>query len=198
MSESSTEKTTRAALLLSGTKEELMGVRALKVLATAAAASLSVKRVEVADQDALCERTTPLAKSLVLTIGQATHIPSSNAMMRAVAALAPDRKLLGETDFQLALVDGWLEFIWCSIDIIVQDGDISSTLATFEKHLNNQTYLVGQRVTIADFSLASTFHFAKCDLSEYGNLTRFYERIYHLPAFQVALQAVASSTASPR
>lgn len=73
---------------------------------------------------------SPLAKSLILSFSgrqrhkrvdhdhdHQHHIPTSLAMMRAIATITPISRLLGNSVVDDAKVDGWLSFIWSSIDL---------------------------------------------------------------------------------
>ena len=64
----------------------------------------------------VAKTVSPLAKSLGLVFGNAT-IGTVDAMMRTVASLAPGSSLGGATDTDKALVEGWMTFVWSSLDM---------------------------------------------------------------------------------
>lgn len=149
----------------------------------------------MASSDALQQLTTPLAKSLVLSVGDETHLTTANAMLRTIAALSPAMNLLGTTEVEKAQVDGWSSFVWSSLEVPLEaqpDADLSSPFATLERYLSFRTYLVGESLTIADISLAVTLHSVEKQCSKYENVQRFYETVQHQPAFGTALEALKS------
>ncbi|KAK7017970.1 hypothetical protein VNI00_007574 [Paramarasmius palmivorus] len=97
------------------------------------------------------------------------------AIARYVASLAPNANLLGTTPEESALVDQWshlaeTEFdipsslvIWMCRGVLAYSKPIhtqlierfSRTLTTLNTHLTANTYLVGERLTLADLVLAS-------------------------------------------
>lgn len=99
----------------------------------------------------------------------------SNAIARYVARLRRDTELYGSSYFDSGCVDAWLDF--CSIDIELPSslwilpilgykpfdaevfktakGDLIKGLMTLEKHLTYRTFLVGEKVTLADIAIVS-------------------------------------------
>jgi glutathione S-transferase len=136
-----------------------------------------------------------MAKSLVLTFGR-THVTTSNAGMRAVASLAPGSLLLGSSAIDDALVDGWLSFIWSSIDlpllVVASSGNkqvqehLERALQKIERHLTYQTYMVGNEITLADLSLAVSLRCAgkAWKQKEGSNLLRWYNTITNQDFFK--------------
>ena len=160
------------------------------------AASIPLTRTIVESEDALRVQTTPMAKSLVLTVGE-IHLTTTNSMLRTIAELSPNTNLLGVTDIDKAQVDGWLSFVWSSLDVTLdadQQADLSAPLHTLEEYLHHRTYLVGENLTIADISLAVTLHMATvhnlCDCANYTNVHRFYETVHHQRAYMWAFKAL--------
>jgi len=102
----------------------------------------------------------------------------------------PQKNLLGSNDFESALVDTWIEFASNEIDLpasvwifpilgYIQNnpvatqrakGDIRKVLEILEKHLVDKTYLVGERISLADVVVATSLH-------------RLYEKVLD-PAFR--------------
>ena len=130
------------------------------------------------------KRLSPFAKSLVLTYKE-QHVTTSNSMMRAVASLAPASGLLGTCDLEEAQIDGWLSFLWTSIDLpsyILAGGeniqiqkDLDEALAKLDGHLRDKRFMVGDAVSLADISLAISLE--KVKPNEGSNLSRWFDSI---------------------
>lgn len=127
--------------------------------------------------------------------------------MRTIASIAPALNLSGATDIDKALVEGWMSFIWASLDLPIQSlstaagNDLSDVFHTLNRHLTNQTFLVGNTVTIADISLAVTLHTAVAAAlwkpnDNDDNLSRHYQTLIHQEFFITALQTLTLSTST--
>lgn len=113
--------------------------------------------------------------------------------MRAVAAMAPASALLGSSDLDDAVVDGWLSFVWSSIDLPLQvlasgtanaaiKRDFTAALAKVEAYLQYRTYMVGHGISLADISLAISLReagdlYPKPKEGEVSNLFRWYSTV---------------------
>jgi hypothetical protein len=129
-------------------------------------------------------------------------------MMRTVALVAPASGLLGNTDEEDAKVDGWLAFIWSSIDLPLQvlagganpaiQTDLDAALAKLEAHLTGQTYMVGSAITLADISLAASLKSAgdAGKPKEESNLSRWFQSITTQPFFAGKPPAAAAPSGS--
>jgi hypothetical protein len=127
-------------------------------------------------------------------------------MMRTVAAVAPASGLLGKNDLEDAMVDGWLSFVWSSIDLPMQvladkdnkaiQKDVDAALAKLEAHLTFQTYMVGHSITLADISLAVSLTSAPPTEGEESssNLFRWYQTITNQAFFNGKPPAAASNS----
>lgn len=186
------------------------------MLATALYGSVPLARSEVSSQDELQSLTTPLAKSLVLSIEQhnspPVHVTTSHAMMRTIAAWAPALGLLGTTEIDKAWVDGWVSFVWSSLELpfeatqvpeatTVCQEQIHSALAKLNDHLQYQTYLVGDQVTLADITLVVALHNAESrgwsDAAKaHDNVERWYQTMVHQDFIVKALQLLPKLSAS--
>jgi len=84
----------------------------------------------------------------------------TNAILRRIVQLA-EGSLMGSTFAEEGLVDSWLE--WATLEVdhpSADDEPVAEKLCeTLESHLKARTYLVGQRLTLADIS-------ASCSLRE--------------------------------
>jgi elongation factor 1-gamma len=118
---------------------------------------------------------SPLGKLPVLDT-PAGSLTESNAIARYVAGLRQDTDLTGTSFFASAQVDSWVSF--CSNDLelpatlwtypvlgyIPADAavaakakaDVARALTVIENHLADKTYLVGDKVTLADITVVST------------------------------------------
>lgn len=174
--------------------------------------SIPLELAEVASAEELLTKTAN-AKSLVLTYDEKTHVATSNAMMRLIASMAPATGLLGDTDAESALVDGWISFVFNSLDVPLEvlnrdatvqavQTDVAQSLDTLDAHLAKQTYMVGDKITLADISLVLSLYRAvalgvwnvsdKKNVKE-TNLARWYDTVIHQSFFQELLKTPASS-----
>ena len=125
--------------------------------------------------------------------------------MRTIASLAPVSNLSGATDVDKALVEGWMSFIWASLDLPIQSistaasNDMSDAFHTLDRHLTYQTFLVGNAVTVADISLAVALHTAVAAAlwePNDDNLSRHYQTLIHQEFFITALQSLTLLTST--
>eukprot|EP01042_Synura_sphagnicola_P014004 gene14004-17721_t len=193
--------------------------RAFKILIAAEYAGVTIDVPEFkAGTDNTTEdfrKKSPLGKVPVLETAQGS-IFESNAIARYVARLRPDAELLGVSFFESAQVDSWIEFnshelelpatVWyypvlgaapynASLSAKAK-GDVSRALKVLENHLADKTYLVGEKITLADITVASTlvypFKFV-ADASFRGafpNVIRWFETLVHQPAFEAVVGLV--------
>ena len=133
-------------LILKGTPEELASPNAKKVVLIATKANLPIVCETVTAEE--CKQlSSHWEKSLVLLVGgggkdeddeeeEATiSVATSRAMMRTIASMAnPAIGLLGTSVVDEAMIDGWLAFIWTSIEIPLQ-----AALALEEKRSDTAT-----------------------------------------------------------
>lgn len=132
------------------------------------------------------EKKSPVGKLPVLDTPQGA-IFEPNAAARYVAK---HTAVLGANDFESAQVDEWVEFAANEIDLpasvwifpilgYIQNnpvatqrakGDIRKVLEILDKQLADRTYLVGERLTLADVVVATSLH-------------RLYEKVLD-PAFR--------------
>ncbi len=204
-------------------------------MATALYASVPLDRSEVTSSEELIRLTSPLAKSLVLTIvnpsstspseDTSIHVTTSHAMMRAIASWAPAVGLLGHTEMEKALVDGWVSFVWSSLELPLEAAQvlqqqqqqpsttngnttiaigleqIHAALHKLNDHLQYQTYLVGDAVTLADIALVVTLYTAvawKTDdvVTKFENVQRWYQTMMHQDVIVKAIQLLPQTSTS--
>jgi elongation factor 1-gamma len=159
-----------------------------KILVSAKLANYAIT-VEKADiKTPAFLQQSPTGKAPVLQTAQG-NIFEPNAATKYVAKNST-RGLLGSNDFETALVDQWIEFAAAEIDLPASvwvfpllgyinnnptatqraKGDIRKVLEILNAYLHTRTFLVGERLTVADVVVASSLY-------------RLYERVLD-PAFR--------------
>jgi len=119
-------------------------------------------------------KKNPLGKIPVLETDEG-NIWESNAIIRFLARADENTSLYGSNDYEKALVDQWLDFTLSEIDLparvwilpilgLLPDADAGSinraksdirkVLTILNDHLKDQTFLVGERLTLADISVS--------------------------------------------
>jgi len=130
----------------------------------------------------------------------------ANAVARYVAKLGKN-KLYGSSPFDAASVEQWIEFAANEIDLpaavwvypiqgIIPNnptatqkakGDIRKCMENLNKHLLSRTFLVGQRITLADIVVAMSVYrlyelvFEPPFRKAFINVNRWYETIVNQP-----------------
>ncbi len=143
-------------------------------------------------------KKSPFSKVPVLETAD-NFLYESNAIIRHLARLRKDLGLYGSSLAEEALVDQWLEV--CSLEIepailalalpvLGWSGalgdreviwtDVNRSMEIVNTHLKFKTFLVGNKVTIADIAIASiltlgfTFLFEKKTRESFPNVTRWF------------------------
>mmetsp|Transcript_20433 Transcript_20433/g.33572 ORF Transcript_20433/g.33572 Transcript_20433/m.33572 type:complete len:437 (+) Transcript_20433:91-1401(+) len=118
---------------------------------------------------------SPLGKVPVLDTPQGS-IFESNAIARYVARMRRDTELYGVSFFESAQVDSWIDFSTQEVELPATmwfypvigympfnplatekaKTDLAKALGVLEGHLLDKTYLVGDKITLADITLCST------------------------------------------
>jgi hypothetical protein len=112
-------------------------------------------------------------------------------MMKVLADSAPSTQLGGVSDIDKANVEGWLSYIFTSIDLAVEMNTEFDT-QRLESHLTFRTYLVGHCMTIADIALAVALYSASWEPKEGSHLARYYNTITHQSFWAQALLSHSS------
>jgi glutathione S-transferase len=176
----------------------------MKVIAAAKYANVPLTTETVTAE--ACTSISPLAKSLVLCYGD-VPVTTSHAMMRAIAMASPSSGLLGISPMDDATIDGWLSFIWTSIDLPLSasrdeldelsavEHDVTKALETIEKYLtlSKRTYMVGDCLSLADISLAISLNEATLPAAKPAEGSVLGE---YLHAITPQLQSLATSSSS--
>jgi len=140
----------------------------------------------------------------------------SNAMARYVAGLRADNTLLGSSHYESGLVDQWIHWAQNDVDAPVgvlvypilgymqynkkaydiAKGDLNNALSLLNNHLQSQTFLVGERVSLADISLVCSLQWAfnlvidSAAQAKYANVTRWYLTCVNQPEFAAVMGEV--------
>lgn len=132
-------------------------------------------------------------------------------MMRTISALAPASGLLGTSAVEDATIDGWLSFIWTSIDLPLSvagdehgdtsavERDLTKSLETIENYLSasKRTYMVGNALSLADISLAISLNSASLPSAKPAEGSVLGEFLASVASQMESPVAAASSVASP-
>lgn len=124
---------------------------AKKILATARLISLDIEIAGASKNAAVCGSPAP-----ELVIDGATPVKHTNAILRHIARLHADCELMGETLAEESQADVWLDWSLLEVDhkLTIVDAPMDEFYNTLERHLKNRTFLVGERLTVADVAVA--------------------------------------------
>jgi len=161
----------------------------------------------------------PVGKVPVLETPEG-FIFESNAITRYVARLDSNTPLFGANEYESGLVDQWLDFALSEIELPMKvwlfpifglmennvaatnkaKGDIRKVMDILNQHLADQTYLVGERITLADIVVA-------CHLlplfrkvldpgfrKPFNNVLRWFTTLINQPNFNEVLGEVTLAT----
>ncbi|XP_037952886.1 bifunctional glutamate/proline--tRNA ligase-like isoform X2 [Teleopsis dalmanni] len=118
---------------------------------------------------------------------------SNNDVLRALARAAPDYKLYGETAIERTQIDHWLSFS------LTCEEDISWAMSFLDKSIAPVTFLVSNKLTIADFALFNEMHSRYEFLSAKGipqHVQRWYDLISAQPLIQKVLTTLPEEARS--
>ncbi|KAL6074491.1 Elongation factor 1-gamma [Balamuthia mandrillaris] len=156
----------------------------------------------------------PLGKVPVLETPEGC-IFESNAIARYVARLGSS-SLYGSNTFEAGLIEQWIDFSANEIELpgaawlfpilgLVPNnedattkakGDIRKALTTLNQHLNTRTFLVGERITLADIAVSmALYRLYKLVLDAgfrkaFGNVNRWYLTLVNQPQFSSVIGEV--------
>ena len=167
-----------------------------RALIAAKYAGVEVEKAELNPKD------HPMGKCPLLQDGDLTLFTAG----AAAKYLARGTDLLGKTEADKALVDQWMEFCeeiegpasaWvlplildvpaCPVAMKKAKGDMRKAMTVLNKHLLNCTYLVGERVTLADICVFTALLEPYRRVLDVGfrkgfnNLTRWFTMMAHQP-----------------
>lgn len=166
-------------------------------------------------------KDAPFKKLPVLeVVDSSSKICNSNAIARFIGKLNAGSELLGATVLDSAKVDQWMSF--CETDIELPAtlwfypvlgfiphnpaivgkarGDLSKALAVLNNHLADKTYMVGDKITLADIAIVSAlvypFKFV-CDpkyRDGYKHVMRWFNTCVNQPNFSSVIGSVTLAT----
>lgn len=137
----------------------------------------------------------------------------SDAIARYVASLRPDKQLLGKTFYDAALVNQWILFCGnefepsrcvCIYPILgylqyneaahkIAMADVTKACAILDQHLLENTYLVGNAITLADITIVCalvtcyTKLFEPAFVGKFPSMTRWFKTCVQQPHFASVL-----------
>ncbi|KNC28249.1 Bifunctional glutamate/proline--tRNA ligase [Lucilia cuprina] len=124
--------------------------------------------------------------SLLYPDGRRMSCYSNNDVLRALARAAPAYKLYGETAIERTQIDHWLSFS------LTCDDDISWAMTFLDKSIAPVTYLVANKLTIADFALYNEMH-SRYEVLAAKGIPQHVQRWYDLISAQPLIQKVLNS-----
>jgi elongation factor 1-gamma len=192
--------------------------RAFKILIAAEYNSVAIDIPEFKASDnktAEFLAKSPLGRVPVL-VTPAGSIFESNAIARYVARMRRDTELFGVSFFESALVDSWIDFsahnielpatLWFypvlgyipynAIATAKAKTDLAKALTVLEKHLQDKTYLVGHKITLADIAVVSALVYPFKFVADaafrapFPNVLRWFETCVNQPAFEAVVGTV--------
>ena len=155
-------------------------------------------------------KTSPLGRLPALETPSGDVIFGSNAVARTVARLRSDTGLYGSNFAESGLVDSWVDFAANEIEVAASivtyplinnaafseaavakaTDDLNKALAVLNSHLQENTYMVGHRATLADIALASALFYpyklvlGPSSQKRFGNVTRWFVTVVNQSAFK--------------
>eukprot|EP01029_Cantina_marsupialis_P027356 TRINITY_DN7632_c0_g1_i1.p1 TRINITY_DN7632_c0_g1~~TRINITY_DN7632_c0_g1_i1.p1 ORF type:complete len:753 (-),score=298.07 TRINITY_DN7632_c0_g1_i1:212-2443(-) len=160
----------------------------------------------VMKQQAQVDELTPFKKLPVLLNGF-DAIYGLDAILKYIGEDFPEKKMIGETEFHLAQIDQWLNFATNELDVPVialisetkqalkdkAKKDVMARLLALNNALTFSTYLVNERLTLADLALACSVEAAFSSLSlkdkkPIGHVVRWLDLIQHQGCFTAPAQ----------
>eukprot|EP00672_Neobodo_designis_P010871 CAMPEP_0174879288 /NCGR_PEP_ID=MMETSP1114-20130205/83186_1 /TAXON_ID=312471 /ORGANISM="Neobodo designis, Strain CCAP 1951/1" /LENGTH=268 /DNA_ID=CAMNT_0016114681 /DNA_START=33 /DNA_END=837 /DNA_ORIENTATION=- len=154
---------------------------------------------------------------------EASQVDGAAAILRHIARLGKASGLYGSTDFEASQVDAWLDYVTSEIDpenipfLLASFGFVEMTydegvtkgknaLAAFagaSKWLETRTFLVGERITVADVAVFVAFdgflrHAQNASEGpKLKHLMRHYLTVLHHPKVQEAIKAMGGDGLVP-
>ena len=206
------------------------GPRTLKLgsVAKAAGVAVSFENIEFGkdnETDAWTKNCHPCQRVPVLDAGADGYIFESNAILRYFLRLGEKngKQLYGTSPIEAAQVDQWIDFATNEVDsngapiyyaslgyltLSAAEQDAKYTtlhhaLCGLDTWLETRTFLVGERVTGADYAVASSVEFAisklakSADLWKYRNVVRHYLTTFHAGSAMSEASKLAGFTGYP-
>jgi elongation factor 1-gamma len=186
--------------------------RAIKALIAAEYNGVNVNVVSDSDVKTL----SPSGKGPVLQTPSGSVIFGSNAIARLIAKIRRDTGLAGSTLDEEATIDSWVDFSANELELPASvwtypvlgympfnaaayekaKADFVAGLKTLDTYLLTKTYLVGDKITLADIAVASALLYPMklvCDkayLKPFGNAVRWFNTCVNQPEFKKVMGTV--------
>lgn len=181
--------------------------------------NVQVEKVPLRHPDSLINRVSPFGKVPALVTDQGTLITENTALLPVLADLDSTQRLIAKAGSdERAQIQSWLGFLSSEIHAgsfrivnraaeFTPDEDAQKSIRQYgskklkdnfkviEKHLANKTFLVGERLTVADIYLGIFLNwYARIDaeFKDLPNLQRAYQLFLALPSVQAAQDAEAA------
>ena len=169
---------------------------------------------------------SPIAAGLALTLSDgASFGGSSSALMKVAASLAPASGLLGSSDFDAVQVDSWVTYGTTNFEVPVSalkaaaaagvkadaalvdsiKKDMDYSISVINCHLFPLTYMVGDKVTIADIALVVALQDAASeklwdptsDDEKTTHISKWYNAITTADFFKEATSMLSATSSAP-
>ncbi|GMH62720.1 hypothetical protein TL16_g07831 [Triparma laevis f. inornata] len=183
--------------------------RAFKALI---AAEYNGMDISVEDWSEEAAALSPLGKAPVLSTPSGV-VFESNAIARYIARARADTELLGASFVEQAQVDSWIDFCANEIELPASmwtypvlgympfnlvaytkaKEDLAKGLKTLDTYLLTRTYLVGEKITLADICITSALVYVmkfvadKTYLKPFGNVVRYFTTCANQPEFKAVI-----------
>ena len=191
-------------LIVESPQDEGSSYIVLKFYLTAALSSVELSVINV-----------PASVGISLKLDNGDSLDKQNSILRYISSPT----LLGVDSLSQSQVDRWLEFSWTELEVPVQSflslssptfkslsdeektavreksrKDIHDNLIVLDDHLSSRTFLVGERVTVADLSIFAVYHylheFYLQDYSTpYSSLIRWYNTIKNISLVAASIKS---------
>jgi elongation factor 1-gamma len=189
--------------------------RAFKILI---AAEYNGIDIEIPEYDASkATLLSPTGKAPVLTTPSGTTIFESSSIARYIARMRRDKGLTGNGSIvEEAAVDSWCDFCTNNIELPAcvwwypvagympfqpaayekAKADLAKALTTLNNHLEGKKYLVNDKVTLADITIAAALVYPfklVCDeeyRKSYGNVSRWFNDCVSADEFKAVIGVV--------
>lgn len=168
--------------------------------------------ISVEDWSEEAAALSPLGKAPVLSTPSGV-VFESNAIARYIARARADTELLGASFVEQAQVDSWIDFCANEIELPASmwtypvlgympfnlaaytkaKEDLAKGLKTLDTYLLTRTYLVGEKITLADICITSALVYVmkfvadKTYLKPFGNVVRYFTTCANQPEFKAVI-----------
>jgi len=166
------------------------------------------------------KKKNPLGKVPVLETPDGKYLWESNAIARYIARLDNRANLYGSSTYEAGLIDQWIDFSVSQIELpaaawlypifrIVENnpvatsnakGEIRSVLQVLNEHLLSRTFLVGERITLADIVVSTALLQLFTTVLDTGfrhafsSVVRWFTTLINQPHFHAVLGTVTLAT----